>query len=217
MSLTLNHRGRSSAPASPASGHSSNSHSPILQHPSSENNNKSDSSVAASASALQQTLAAHNKSSGFMITDILSRSNAADLSVAAAAGNAAALQAAAASFPQSFQAAAAAAAFQMHAMQAGRISAAGLRATDLSHAAGDLSHNSLASSTPNFQLPVPPTHLFSGSPHHPSHPSQHPFFSQHNGVSLPHHDGGSSDENLSDDENGSTKDNYENGKICFLN
>ena len=207
---TLNHRGRSSPPTSPASGHSSNSQSPILQHASSENNNKSESSSASSASALQ-TLAAHNKSSGFMITDILSRSNAADLSVAAAAGNAAALQAAAASFPQSFQAAAAAAALSMHAMQTGRLSAAGLRATDLSQVAGDLSHNHPASSTPNFQLPVPPNHLFAASPHHHLHQSQHPFFNQHNGVSLPHHDG-SSDDNLSDDENGSTKDNYENGK-----
>ena len=216
LSLSLNHRGRSSPPASPASGHSSNSQSPILQHPSSENNNKSDPSSAASAAALQQTLAAHNKSSGFMITDILSRSNAADLSVAAAAGNAAALQAAAASFPQSFQAAAAAAALSMHAMQAGRLSAAGLRATDLSQVANDLSHNHSASSNPNFQLPVPPNHLFASSPHHHSqHPSQHPFFNQHDGVSLPHHDG-SSDDNLSDDENGSTKDNYDNGKILII-
>ena len=209
---SLNHRARSSPPTSPASGHSSNSRSPLHQHTSSENNNKSESSSSASASALQ-TLAAHNKSSGFMITDILSRSNAADLSAAAAAGNAAALQAAAASFPQSFQAAAAAAALSMHAMQAGRLSAAGLRATDLSQVGGDISANQPASSSPNFQLPVPPNHLFSASPHH-HHPqqSQHPFFNQHNGVSLPHHDG-SSDENLSDDENGSTKDNYENGKI----
>ena len=213
LPLNLNHRGRSSPPASPASGHSSNSQSPLLQHPSSENNNKSDPSSASSASALQQTLAAHNKSSGFMITDILSRSNAADLSVAAAAGNAAALQAAAASFPGSFQAAAAAAALSMHAMQAGRLSAAGLRATDLSQVANDLSHNHSASSAPNFQLPVPPNHLFASSPHHHSqHQSQHPFFNQHNGGSLPHHDG-SSDDNLSDDENGSTKDNYDNGKI----
>ena len=212
--LALNHRGRSSPPASPASGHSSNSRSPMLQHPSSENNNKMDASSASSASALQQTLAAHNKSSGFMITDILSRSNAADLSAAAVAGNAAAFQAAAANFPQSFQAAAAAAALSMHAMQAGRLSAAGLRATDLSQAAGDLSHP--ASSTQNFQLPVPPTHLFAGSPHHPSsqHPPQHPFFSQHNGVS---HHNGSSDDNLSDDENGSTKDNYDDGKLRILN
>ena len=148
-----------------------------------------------------------------MITDILSRSNAAaDLSAAAAAGNAAAFQAAAASFPQSFQAAAAAAALSMHAMQAGRLSAAGLRATDLSQVAGDLPHTHPTSSNPNFQLPVPPNHLFAGSPHH--HPSQHPFFGQHNGVSMPHHDG-SSDDNLSDDENGSTKDNYENGKILY--
>ena len=213
MSRSLNHRGRSSPPASPTSGHSSNSQSPLLQHPSSENNNKSDTTSASSAAALQQTLAAHNKSSGFMITDILSRSNAAaDLSAAAAAGNAAAFQAAAASFPQSFQAAAAAAALSMHAMQAGRLSAAGLRATDLSQVAGDLPHTHPTSSNPNFQLPVPPNHLFAGSPHH--HPSQHPFFGQHNGVSMPHHDG-SSDDNLSDDENGSTKDNYENGKILY--
>ena len=216
LHLSLNHRGRSSPPASPASGHSSNSQSPLLQHPSSENNNKSDPSSASSAAALQQTLAAHNKSSGFMITDILSRSNAADLSAAAAAGNAAALQAAAASFPQSFQAAAAAAALSMHAMQAGRLSDAGLRATDLSQVANALSHNHSASSTPNFQLPVPPNHLFASSPHHHSqHQSQHPFFNQHNGISsLPHHDG-SSDDNLSDDENGSTKDNYDNGKILI--
>merc|ERR1711997_1039383 len=138
----------------------------------------------------------------------MGRSNAAaDLSAAAAAGNAAAFQAAAASFPQSFQAAAAAAALSMHAIQAGRLSAAGLRATDLSQVAGDLPHTHPTSSNPNFQLPVPPNHLFAGSPHH--HPSQHPFFGQHNGVSMPHHDG-SSDDNLSDDENGSTKDNYEN-------
>merc|ERR1711981_1082322 len=97
----------------------------------------------------------------------------------------------------------------MHALQAGRLNAAGLRATDLSQVASDLSHNP-ASSAPNFQLPVPPNHLFASSPHHHSqHPSQHPFFNQHNGVSLPHHDG-SSDDNLSDDDNGSTKDNYDN-------
>ena len=209
---TTHRRGRSSPPTSPASAHSSTSRSPTLQHASPENNNKSDSSSATSASALQ-TLAAHNKSSGFMITDILSRSNAANLSVAAAASNAAALQAAAASFPQSsaFQAAAAAAALSMqHAMQSGRLNAAGLRATDLSQiSAGDLSHQHQSSSMPNFHgLPVPPNHMFSTSPH--QHP-QHPLFNQQNSAALSHHDV-SSDDNLSDDENNSPKDNYEIGK-----